>query len=81
MIGLGVGIDYALFLITRSGRTSAPAGPGDVDLPSDGHVGRAVLFAGVTVIIALLAVCAGRELPLWPRCRVRLAVLMRCLPR
>jgi putative drug exporter of the RND superfamily len=55
MIGLGVGIDYALFLITRF-RQNYRAG---MDLQSSiseamDTAGRAVLFAGITVIIALL---------------------------
>jgi len=59
MIGLGVGIDYSLFILTRF--REAYAGPG----ASHGRVresvveamdtaGRAVLFAGTTVVIALL---------------------------
>ncbi len=59
MIGLGVGIDYSLFILTRY--REAYAGPG----PTHGNVkesvvhamdtaGRAVLFAGTTVVIALL---------------------------
>jgi RND superfamily putative drug exporter len=59
MIGLGVGIDYSLFILTRY--REAYAGPG----PTHGQVresvvqamdtaGRAVLFAGTTVVIALL---------------------------
>ncbi len=55
MIGLGVGIDYALFLITRF-RQNFRAG---MDLETSiseamDTAGRAVLFAGMTVIIALL---------------------------
>jgi RND superfamily putative drug exporter len=55
MIGLGVGIDYALFLITRF-RQNYRAG---MDLQTSiseamDTAGRAVLFAGITVIIALL---------------------------
>ncbi len=59
MVGLGVGIDYALFIVTRF--REAYRSPG----PSEGKVresvveamdtaGRAVLFAGCTVVIALL---------------------------
>jgi RND superfamily putative drug exporter len=59
MIGLGVGIDYSLFILTRF--REAYGGPG----PTHGRVresvvqamdtaGRAVLFAGTTVVIALL---------------------------
>jgi RND superfamily putative drug exporter len=55
MIGLGVGIDYALFLITRF-RQNYGSG---MDLQASiseamDTSGRAVLFAGITVIIALL---------------------------
>jgi len=55
MIGLGVGIDYALFLITRF-RQNFRSG---MDLQTSiseamDTAGRAVLFAGVTVIIALM---------------------------
>ncbi|HEX5928638.1 MAG TPA: MMPL family transporter [Solirubrobacterales bacterium] len=55
MIGLGVGIDYALFILTRfrngldEGMESRPAAIAAIDT-----AGRAVLFAGVTVIIALM---------------------------
>jgi putative drug exporter of the RND superfamily len=55
MIGLGVGIDYALFLITRF-RQNYRSG---MDLQTSisqamDTAGRAVLFAGITVIIALM---------------------------
>jgi RND superfamily putative drug exporter len=55
MIGLGVGIDYALFILTRfrngldEGMEKRQAAIAAVDT-----AGRAVLFAGVTVIIALM---------------------------
>ncbi|HET6999287.1 MAG TPA: MMPL family transporter [Solirubrobacterales bacterium] len=55
MIGLGVGIDYALFIVTRfrngldEGLEARPAAIAAIDT-----AGRAVLFAGVTVIIALM---------------------------
>ncbi|WP_309222778.1 MMPL family transporter [Micromonospora sp. CP22] len=55
MIGLGVGIDYALFIVTRY-----KDGLQDGDDPESATVnaittaGRAVLFAGTTVVIALL---------------------------
>jgi RND superfamily putative drug exporter len=54
MIGLGVGIDYALFILTRfrngldEGLESREAAIAAVDT-----AGRAVLFAGITVIISL----------------------------
>jgi len=54
MIGLGVGIDYSLFIITRH-RENLAAGM-DVE-PAVGRAvataGQAVLFAGTTVVIAI----------------------------
>jgi RND superfamily putative drug exporter len=55
MIGLGVGIDYALFVVTRFRENYLL--DGDVDKAVTAAMdtaGRAVLFAGATVIIALL---------------------------
>jgi putative drug exporter of the RND superfamily len=55
MIGLAVGIDYALFIISRH-RTQIARGmdPQDSAALAVGTAGSAVVFAGVTVIIALL---------------------------
>ena len=55
MIGLGVGIDYALFVMNRY-RQAVLHGrePKDAAMESVQTAGRAVLFAGSTVIIALL---------------------------
>jgi putative drug exporter of the RND superfamily len=55
MIGLGVGIDYALFIVTRfrENRRGGDAVPLATVVAMD-TAGRAVLFAGLTVIIALL---------------------------
>ena len=56
MIGLGVGIDYALFILTRYREIYRENGglvEEAVALAMD-TAGRAVLFAGVTVVIALL---------------------------
>ena len=55
MIGLGVGIDYALFLVTRY-RAGLDAGlePDEAIVTAMDTSGRAVLFAGVTVVIAML---------------------------
>ena len=55
MIGLGVGIDYALFVINRF-RQAVLAGhdPKKAAQEAVETAGRAVLFAGTTVIIALL---------------------------
>jgi RND superfamily putative drug exporter len=55
MIGLGVGVDYALFILTRfrngldEGMDKREAAIAAVDT-----AGRAVLFAGITVIISLM---------------------------
>jgi RND superfamily putative drug exporter len=55
MIGLGVGIDYALFIIVRY-RTGLHDGldPESADILALTTAGRAVLFAGCTVVISLL---------------------------
>ena len=55
LIGLGVGIDYALFIVTRS-RQELKRGSSVEDAVSCAinTSGRAVLFAGSTVCIALL---------------------------
>jgi RND superfamily putative drug exporter len=55
MIGLGVGIDYALFIVTRY-REGIHAGrsPRDATITAMDTAGRAVLFAGVTVVVSLL---------------------------
>lgn len=55
MIGLGVGIDYALFIVTRF-REARRAGRGverSIVIALD-TAGRAVAFAGATVVISLL---------------------------
>ena len=55
MIGLGVGIDYALFIITRYRQGLATGlSPREANLTAMGTAGRAVLFAGGTVVISLL---------------------------
>jgi RND superfamily putative drug exporter len=59
MIGLGVGIDYALFILTRFREAYRTPGPTFEDvrasvMQSMDTAGRAVLFAGATVVIALL---------------------------
>jgi len=55
MIGLGVGIDYALFIVTRY-RSGLDSGldPDEAIVTAMDTSGRAVLFAGVTVVIAML---------------------------
>jgi putative drug exporter of the RND superfamily len=54
MIGLGVGIDYALFIVTRYRQELAEGRPArDATIVALSTAGRAVLFAGCTVVIAL----------------------------
>jgi len=61
LIGLGVGIDYALFIITRY-RDGLKAGhtPEEAAVRSLNTAGRAVLFAGSTVCAALLGLLVLR---------------------
>ncbi len=59
MIGLGVGIDYALFILTRFREAYWTPGPTyenarESVVRAIDTAGRAVLFAGTTVVIALL---------------------------
>jgi RND superfamily putative drug exporter len=59
MIGLGVGIDYALFIVTRFRESYVAIG--DVErsvLEAMDTSGRAILLAGTTVVIALLGMFA-----------------------
>ena len=55
MLGLGVGIDYALFIVTRFREDLHKGMPGE---EAAGHAldtaGRAVLFAGTTVVISVM---------------------------
>ncbi|HET7130395.1 MAG TPA: MMPL family transporter [Gaiellaceae bacterium] len=56
LIGLGVGVDYALFVVTRY-RDALERTAGDVDaavVEAMNTAGRSVAFAGVTVVIAVL---------------------------
>ncbi|WBC16373.1 MMPL family transporter [Micromonospora sp. WMMA1998] len=54
MVGLGVGIDYALFLVTRHRRLLAEGVPVDEAVArSVAGSGSAVVFAGGTVVVAL----------------------------
>jgi RND superfamily putative drug exporter len=55
MIGLGVGIDYALFIVTRF-RNALDEGldKREAAIAATDTAGRAVLFAGITVIISLM---------------------------
>ncbi|MBX6384640.1 MAG: MMPL family transporter [Microbispora sp.] len=62
LIGLGVGIDYALFILTRY-RDSLQEGddPESATVKAITTAGHAVLFAGTTVVIALLGLIAMRQ--------------------
>ncbi|GAA4564300.1 MMPL family transporter [Micromonospora coerulea] len=64
MVGLGVGIDYALFIVTRY-KDSLQDGddPESATVKAITTAGKAVLFAGTTVVIALLGlVVMGQRL-------------------
>lgn len=55
MLGLGVGIDYALLIVTRYRNELAHgANPAAAIAAAMGTAGRSVVFAGATVVIALL---------------------------
>ena len=58
MIGIGVGIDYALFIVTRF-REGLRLGLSTEEsvVEAMDTSGRAVLFAGATVIISLMGLC------------------------
>ena len=68
---IGVGVDYALFIVTRHRRNlQRGMSVEDAIVSALNTSGRAVLFAGITVCIAILGLCAlGRELPLRRRDR------------
>ena len=74
MIGIGVGIDYALFIVTRY-REALHAGASAPRTPSVRAIdtaGRAVVFAGDTVVISLLGLLLdGPRVPV-RRCAARL---------
>ncbi len=59
MIGLGVGIDYALFIVTRFRENYLVSGDASrAVLEAMDTSGRAILLAGTTVVIALLGMFA-----------------------
>src|SRR5207249_6783259 len=54
MIGLGVGIDYTLFIVTRFRQMLHDGlSPQDAAAAAGATAGRAVIFAGVTVAISI----------------------------
>ena len=61
MIGLAVGIDYALFIVSRHREQLADGlDPEEAAARSVATAGSAVVFAGVTVVIALLGLSIAR---------------------
>jgi RND superfamily putative drug exporter len=62
LIGLGVGVDYALFIVSRY-RESLHDGadPHQATVTAIATAGRSVLFAGSTVIIAMLGLFVMRQ--------------------
>jgi RND superfamily putative drug exporter len=57
MIGIGVGIDYALFIVTRYRQHLAQGlEPETATMVAIATSGKAVLFAGTTVVISLLGI-------------------------
>jgi RND superfamily putative drug exporter len=61
MIGLAVGIDYALFIVSRHREQLAEGlPPEEAAARSVATAGSAVVFAGVTVVIALLGLSIAR---------------------
>ncbi len=56
MIGLGVGIDYALLIVTRHRENTARGIDAEESIPiAMATAGRSVLVAGLTVIVAILS--------------------------
>ena len=62
MIGLGVGVDYALFIVTRfRSELHEGARPADALVTAMRTAGRAVLTAGTTVVIGMLGLLVLRQ--------------------
>ena len=61
MMGLATGIDYSLFIISRY-REERALGRGKIDAitVTGGTASRAVLFSGLTVVLALLGLLSSR---------------------
>jgi RND superfamily putative drug exporter len=57
MVGIGVGIDYALLIVTRFRRSLADGQePREATSTAIATAGRAVLFAGLTVVASMLGI-------------------------
>ena len=79
MIGLGVGVDYALFIVTRYREAYRANGGhvGDAVAVAMNTAGRAVIFAGITVVISLMGMCVlGLAFLYGPAIASSLAVLL-----
>jgi uncharacterized membrane protein YdfJ with MMPL/SSD domain len=78
MIGLGVGIDYALFLVTRhKDQLAAGMSMGESVARAVSSSGSAIVFAGSTVVIALVSLAvAGIPLVTTLGLAAAIAVLM-----
>jgi RND superfamily putative drug exporter len=62
LIGLGVGIDYALFIVTRYRESLRDgADPQQATVTAIATAGRSVLFAGSTVVIAMMGLFVMRQ--------------------
>lgn len=60
MIGLAVGIDYALFILSRFRQEAHHMPPADAAGMAVGTAGSSVVFAGTTVFTALVALALAR---------------------
>ena len=57
MVGIGVGIDYALLIVTRfRGALADGQEPREATGTAIGTAGRAVVFAGLTVVVSMLGI-------------------------
>ena len=57
MVGIGVGIDYALLIVTRfRGSLAEGQEPRRATLTAIATAGRSVIFAGLTVVVSLLGI-------------------------
>jgi RND superfamily putative drug exporter len=81
MLGLGVGIDYALFLVTRFRQERAEgAGVHDAVVTTTATAGSAVVFAGLTVIVAMLGLAlVGVPFVAWMGVAVSIVVAVAAL--